>query len=200
MSTPLTLLERRSDFTQTLLLDAAIRILERDPAVTDLTARAIAKESNISERTIFRYYATRDVLLDAVAEEAARRLNSPPVPLRIEDLPDYPRALYTRYEEKAQLTKAALHSELFGRIQETVAADRWKAVRRLIDAYAPQRSHKERKFAAANIRFFLAATPWHYYRFYFKFTLEDTIQCTRSHIVLVLDSLKGHSSNVRRKQ
>lgn len=44
---------------------------------------------------------------------------------------------------------------------------------------APRRLQRERKLAAANIRYCLSATTWHYYRFYFGFSLKDSIECAR---------------------
>jgi AcrR family transcriptional regulator len=192
MSSSLTLADRHSDLTESLILSSAIHMLERS-TVSELTVRAVAKHAHISERTVFRYFASRDHFLDAVAKEVASNLNSPPPPLTLEELIAYPRALYTRFEEKANLTKAALHSELVRRIRDTVANERWKAVRKLIDAHAGRRSERDRKLTAANIRYFLAATTWYYYRFHFNFTLEETIDSAQSAVRALIEDITEHA-------
>ncbi len=184
----LTLADRQADFTRRLILDTAVRSLEHT-SIGELTLRAVAKAANISERTVFRYFATREEFLDAVAEAVRDEMALPPAPTSVEELLAMPRALYGRFEAVRELTKAALHSELFHRMRESQARVRWTAVQGIVDALAPRRSARERKLAAANIRFYLAASAWHYFRFYFGFSLEDSIACAETAIRQSLDGL-----------
>lgn len=188
MSSALTLTERHTDATQRLILSSALDLLERS-GVPELTVRAVAKQAGMSERTVFRYYASRDAFLDAVAAEVVRQIATPPAPDRIADLPGYVRPLYSRFEEKSALVQSALHTELLRRVRESVALDRWRAVRILIDAHAPHRAEQDRRIAAANIRYYLSATTWHYYRFHFAFPLEDAIACAETAVRLALEEI-----------
>jgi AcrR family transcriptional regulator len=175
MSRPIATLSRRhSDLTQELILAAAIDLLEHS-SVAELTVRDVAQRANISARTVFRYFPTRDEFLDAIAAEVIRNLNLPPHPATMQELLNLPDALYRTFEAKTSLTKAALHSELFDRIRSAPAQQRWIAVGKLLDQHAAMATARERKLAVANIRFFLSATAWNYYRFYFGFSLSDTI-------------------------
>ena len=183
-----TLSDRHNDLTRQLILGAALAALEH-ATVGELTVRAVAKHANISERTIFRYFPSREEFLDAIAEEVRLELDLPPFPGSIGDLLAAPRALYRRFEAKLNLTKAALHSELFPRMRDTQAKRRWVAVCKVIDAHVPRRSERDRKLAAANIRYFLSATTWHYYRFYFDFSLEETIACAEIAIRQAIEGL-----------
>ena len=182
-----TLPERRNDLTRKVILDAALETLERS-SVGELTVRTVARHANVSERTVFRYFATREEFLDAIAEAVRERFDLPPPPQTLAELLDAPRALYTRFDAVRSLTMAALHSELFHRMRETQAKARWMAVRVLIDEAAPERSERERRIAAANIRYYLAASTWHYYRVYFNFSLEDSIACAET---AIRDALAG---------
>ena len=182
------LADRRNDLTRQVILDAALETLER-ASVGDLTVRGVAKHANISERTVFRYFASRDEFLDAVAEAVRTRMALPPPPQNLEELRAAPRALYAAFEHKRNLVRAALHSELFDRMRETQAKARWFAIRTLVDAAAPEASDRARRIAAANIRYFLAASTWHYYRFYFGFSLDETIACAETAIQQALDGL-----------
>lgn len=190
MSRPvaLSLTERHSDLTERTILESAVQLLERS-SLTELTARAVAKQAAISERTVFRYFPSRDEFLDAVAGEVRRALNAPPPPQSLDELYAAPRALYGAFEARPNLTKAALHTELFDRMRETQAKDRWTAVRKLVDAYAPRRTERECRIAAANIRYYLSATTWHYYRFYFGFNLADAITCAEVSIRQSVEAL-----------
>src|ERR1051325_4685841 len=184
----LSLVERQSDLTRRVILEAALAELE-DGSVGELTVRAVAKRANIAERTVFRYFASREEFLDALAAEVRAKLALPQSPQSVAALLAAPRELFTRFEALASLTKAALHSELFHRMRETQARSRWTAVRRLVDELAPRRSERERRIAAANIRYYLAATTWHYFRFYFNFSLEDSIAAAEAALRQTLTSL-----------
>jgi AcrR family transcriptional regulator len=185
---PLSLSDRRNELTRKLILDAAIEALESAP-VSELTMRLVAKRAAMSERTVFRYFATREAFLDAVADEVVARLGSPPPPRSLEELMAYPRALYERFEATARLVRASLHSSLVNRIRERQGKSRWIAVRKLVDRIAPHSSDHARKIASANIRFYLAGSAWDYYRFTFGFGLEDTIACAETAIRSAIESL-----------
>jgi AcrR family transcriptional regulator len=181
--------DRRNDLTRKAILDAALDTLEH-ASVGELTVRAVAKHANISERTVFRYFASRDEFLDAVADAVRTEMALPDPPRTVAELRAAPRELYRAFENKQSLVRAALHSELFHRMRETGAKTRWVAIISAIDEAAPERDRGERKIAAANIRYFLAASTWHYYRFYFGFSLKETIACAEAAIGQALDSLE----------
>jgi len=179
MSTQRTSLSaRQADFTQRLILDAAVDLLETT-SVSELSVRAVAKRAEISERTVFRYFAAREDLLDAVAAEVARRTQAPPNPKTVAELLAYPESIFARYEETSALTLAAMHSELFHRIRTTDAERRGATIRALVDREAADRPERERRLAAANIHYHVVASTWRYYRFYFGFSLEDAAASAR---------------------
>ena len=182
------LASKHADLTQTLILDAAIDLLETG-SVTELSVRAVARRAEISERTVFRYFASRDELLDAIAAEISRRLGAPPNPTTVEELIAYPKARFARFEATATLTQAALHSELYHRVRTRDALDRGVAIRALIDAAAPHRPARERQLAATNIHYHVVASTWRYYRFNFGLSLEDATECARMAIVQALEGL-----------
>lgn len=182
------LASKQADFTQSLILDAAIGLLET-ASVTELSVRAVAKQADISERTIFRYFATREDLLDAVAAEMSQRLEAPPNPETVEQLLAYPAAMFARFEATAALTRAALHSELYHRIRSNDALGRGRAIRALVDRIASDRSERERALAAANIHYHVVASTWRYYRDYFAFSLEDAAEAARMAIQQALVGL-----------
>jgi AcrR family transcriptional regulator len=200
MSTPLSLTSRHTDATQKLILDAAVALLERD-GVPELTVRAVAREAGMSERTVFRYHAAREALLDAVASDVSARLDAPAPPASIAELIDYPRVLFARFEEVAALMHAAMHTEIFERMRR-MANPRWRAVERLLGEHASHRSAHERKLAAGRINYVLTATTWRYFRVYFGFPLTDAVEAATKAVQLTLDELAepGRSPPARKRR
>ena len=188
---PGSLKDRQLALTRQLILDAAVEQLESgDFAVT---MRSVANRANIAERTMFRHFATREDLLDSLAADVSARFQLPPLPATAAGLPGAVRGLYRAFEARSNLTRAALHSELFDRIRLSAAGERWRIVRALIDACAPHRSDRERMLVAANIRYLLAATSWHYYRFYFGFSLKDSIAAAELAVAQAVEALRADS-------
>src|SRR5436190_15594962 len=107
MSSIISLNDRHTDATQKLILSTAIELLETS-GVTDLTIRAVAKQAGMSERTIFRYFPSRDEFLDAVASEAVSIMQTPTPPASIKELLNYPEILYRSFEERSRLVVAGL--------------------------------------------------------------------------------------------
>jgi AcrR family transcriptional regulator len=184
----ITLADRRNEVTRRLILDTAIELLEAD-GMTSLTMRAVAKRANMSERTVFRYFATREEFLDAVTTATRERMALPPVPRSIDELRALPRNLYEAFEAQQRLVVAGLHSEISDRIREVAVRTRWAAVRALLDEHAPKRSPHDRKIAAATVCHYLGATCWHFHRFRQKLSAEDTIECAELAVERALESL-----------
>jgi AcrR family transcriptional regulator len=182
--------ELRADTTQRLILQAALDVLKR-ASVTDLTVREVARISGISERTVFRYFPDREAFLDAIAEEARREMALPAHPRSVQELLVLPAALYGRFEASAPVVRAMLHTDLLHRMRDAQARERWAAVRAVVDREFPHAPAALRRRSAANIRFFLAASTWRYYREYFGFSLADSIASAELAIGQALEALRA---------
>jgi AcrR family transcriptional regulator len=182
------LVARQTDLTQRLILEAALEVAAEAPG-EPLSVRATAKRAGMSERTVFRYFATREDLVTAAAAAFERRLNLPEPPTSLEELLAYPEALYGCFEDQAAFIRAALPSELSQRLRGKAAVVRRQAIAGLIERLAPGRPDAERRIAAANIHYHLVASTWHYYRVHFNFSPEEAVQAARTVIVQSLGGL-----------
>src|SRR5947209_4563728 len=111
MSSTISLIERHTDATQKLILATAVSLLESG-GVSEVTMRGVAKAAGMSERTVFRYFTSREQFLEAIANEVSARLQTPPPPQSVKELLEFPRVLYPRFEEHAKLVGSALHTEI----------------------------------------------------------------------------------------
>lgn len=173
------LITRQTDLTQRLILDAALELLAETPG-EPLSVRAAARRAGVSERTVFRYFAAREDLLDAAAGEFSRRLNLPATPTSLEELRAFPAALYAAFEAQEELVRAALASELSERVRSRSGVDRRQALSALIDRLAPGRPADERRIAAANVHYHLVGTTWHYYRFHLGFQPGEAVRAAET--------------------
>jgi hypothetical protein len=75
-------------------------------------------------------------------------------------------------------------------MQTGEAQHRWIAIGKLLDREFPKAPPRARKIAAANMRYFLSANTWQYYRTIFRFDLDETIACAETAIRQTLDDLR----------
>lgn len=189
MSSIISLKDRHTDATQKLILATAVELLETG-GVSELTVRAVAKRAGMSERTIFRYFPTREDFLDAVASEAVRGMHTPAPPANIDELLGYADQLYRSFEARSALVVAGLHTDLIKRVRQEAAEERWRTIHELINDLAPGAPESRRSSAATNISYFLSASTWHYYRANFALSLDDTIACATAAIRVIVDDLR----------
>ena len=176
------------DQTRQWIVAAAVDLLEQDDQAA-LTNAAVATRAGVSERTVYRHFATRDALVDALGVEVAQRLDSPAVPQTPEDLLDYPAKLFASFEAQPNLTRAALNTEVFSRLRDGPAAQRWQAIQVMVESRRPDLAREDCRMAAANIRFLLSASTWHYYRHQFGFSAEQVVRSVSMALTIQLQGL-----------
>ena len=190
MSSIISLKDRQTESTRKLIVTTAIDLLQRS-GVAELTVRAVATEAGMSERTVFRYFPTRDEFLDAVAIAAIQMIDPPDAPRTIEELLDLPKRLYRVFEARSDLVTALLHTEIYQRVRRGTTHDRWRSVAKLIDKEAPHRTKGERKIAAMNANYYLTASTWHYLRFNFELSLDEAILCAYKAVALTIEDISS---------
>src|SRR3954453_9419387 len=86
--------------TRTRILDAVVDLIVHEHPAT-LSMPAVASRAGVSLRTVYRYFPTKEALIDAIGdvgspEETMR--NFPADSLRLADMRDYLRSLWTELE------------------------------------------------------------------------------------------------------
>ncbi len=168
--------ERHAALTRQLVLDAAVDLI-KDCEVSELSLKQIAEHAGVGERTLYRHFATRTVFMEALAVTLHEKLATPPTPTDAAALVTLPASLYGKLEEQPEIVLAILHSELYQYVFGTTTRDRWSSIKELLNKTYPNCPERLRENTAANIRYYLSASTWYYYRYNFKFDLETTIQC-----------------------
>ena len=174
--------------TQKMIIFNLIERL-RDRQLSTMSMRDIAELSDISERTVFRSFGNRESLVDSLAAVIVRLLDSPPTPVCIDLLLDYPARLFASFERDIEFTRAALQPEIVDRIRDTMAVQRWHEIEKLINRSYPGCSKSVKKMVAANIRFLLSASTWHYYRFILELSAQMTVQAVTMSVCSQLEIL-----------
>lgn len=181
--------EVQADAVRERLIDASIAQIERGE---DPTMRSVAAEAGVSERTIYRYFESRDALAEACRVKIAPRAGVP-LPESARDLEAYAKSLYETFEANAGLiiglaTTPSLRSD-FRRSRGANLL----ALRALLDREHPRAPARERAAAAASLRAQLSGGGWVYLRYSCGLTNEDVIAAAQWSIRVALARLAASS-------
>jgi AcrR family transcriptional regulator len=138
------------------ILVAIIDVIE---AGEEPSMRSVAQAAEISERTLYRYFASREELFAAVLPVLRERASAP-MAEEVEALPDYVRRLFTTFDQNARLARA-LTTSSWARTNVSRRAN-LQALRKLIDAAFPDAAKAERESATAGLRVLYSAAGWAY--------------------------------------
>ncbi|MFL5951758.1 MAG: TetR/AcrR family transcriptional regulator [Gaiellaceae bacterium] len=107
----MSLREQHAEATRERILAAVAGLLERGEA-EDLTMPGVAKASGISLRTVYRYYPTRDELLEAAGRWIGDELLRHPYPETLDDVAELFRVGCRDFDEHPGLVRALALSQL----------------------------------------------------------------------------------------
>ena len=119
--------------TRTRIIDAVAElIVEEHPAT--LSVPAVAARAGVSLRTVYRYFPTKQALIDAVANvgNVLTQLAYPAEELRYADLSEYIPRLWTELEGTRALVKAQQATPLGQEIAKTRAQRRIGIIQRVV--------------------------------------------------------------------
>jgi AcrR family transcriptional regulator len=94
--------------TRALLLATALAFM-RNGGEEAVTIRAVAADAEVTERTVYRYFRSRDVLLRSVRQRMEDLVGPPPPPKTADALVKRPRELFARLAREPDLVPAYLH-------------------------------------------------------------------------------------------
>ena len=154
-------------FVSTLRRDQAAAVRERIiRAAMDVieggeepTMRSVARAAEISERTLYRYFASIEDLHAGILPVLQQRASAP-MAANVDGLPAYIRALFSNFDQNARLARALVTAR-WAPTSVTRPAN-LRALRAIIDEAFPETPSKERASAAASLRVLYSAVAWAY--------------------------------------
>src|SRR5689334_20356371 len=106
-----TLREQHANATRVRILSAVADLLEADTA-EELTVPRVAAASGVSLRTIYRYYATREELLEAAGRWIGDELFRHPYPRNLDETAELFRVGCADFDERPGLVRVLALSQL----------------------------------------------------------------------------------------
>ena len=147
--------------TRVRILEATTDVVA-DPASEEVTIPLVAKRAQVSLRTVYRHFATREALFDAWAEwvDERLRIHLHSYPDSAEQLAPFARELYRSYDESGSLVRAMLASRAGRAVRERTRRRRRRAFNRAMRELTAGLEPKARARALAVVYLLVSAPAW----------------------------------------
>ena len=140
--------EQHAIATRERILAAVADLLERGYA-EGVTVPAVAEVSGVSLRTIYRYYTTRDELLEAAGRWIGDELLKHPYPRELDEVSDLYQEGARDFDERPGLVRALAFSQLGRHVRGYRRRERLEAIGQALRAELTELSEPELKRAEA---------------------------------------------------
>lgn len=144
----LTLWEQHAAATRERILAAVADLLEKRE-LEELTVPAVAEASGVSLRTIYRYYPTREELLEAAGRWIGDELLRHPYPQDLDEVADLFQVGCREFDERPGLVRAMAFSQLGQRVRGYRRRERLEAIGRALREEVGGVSERELRRAEA---------------------------------------------------
>jgi AcrR family transcriptional regulator len=142
------------------ILQGVAELLERDGA-DELTMPQVAGVSGVSLRTLYRYFPTREALLDAAGRWIGGELLKQGYPTTLDDVADSFERACREFDERPGLVRAMAMSEVGRAARGARRRERLDAIRQLLDGEVgalPERELRQAEAVLAYLHNMLAYT------------------------------------------
>jgi AcrR family transcriptional regulator len=189
--------EARSELVRGRVLEGVAALLERGEA---LTFAAVASAAGIPERTIYRYFPTREALLGALYEWANARVGTEGErPGDAEGFTRFVRQTFTGFDALAPVVRELLIAPE-GRLARLAQnPERQRAALALVRHEAPRLDAPSARRLAAALQLLTAAASWQNFRDYWGMDGAEAAETSVLAAELLLEAARARAGAGRRR-
>jgi AcrR family transcriptional regulator len=192
--------EEQMQQTRRRILEAVTELFG-DPAAEEVTIPAVARAARVSLRTVYRYFATREALIDAWAEwvDENLRIQLHSYPDDADRLPEFTRDLYQSYDESEALVKAMLGATAARAVRVRTRRRRQSAFREAMDGVLDGLAPQERARALAAVYLLVSAPAWQAMKDQWGLDGEEAGKAAAWAVGVLLDELRRNPTSIKDK-
>ncbi|MBA3459247.1 MAG: helix-turn-helix transcriptional regulator [Deltaproteobacteria bacterium] len=152
--------EEQAEQTRERLLETLTELLASDADGDSVTVALVAERAKVSVRTAYRYFPTKDAMLDAFNKWMRTRLGSPEPTTSIEGMPDMAAKLLTSFAENESVIRASRRSRSDVELRKVRKAEQVRAVKKAVEKFAPQLDDLKSRQVGAMLHNVFGSEPW----------------------------------------
>lgn len=189
--------QQQKEATRQRILDAAGRLMA-DRGLEDLSFTAIAKEAGIRERTVYRHFASKSVLLEGLWGWYQQRINYGPIAETEQDLLEKPLRTFVGFESNDKLTRALWSSRQGRDFRLSNVEERKAGIKKAIAAATRGLPSRQAKWLAAAIHVLYSGAAWSTMKDYWGLSGPDAGRASAFAIELLLNAARHNVAPVDR--
>ncbi len=201
--TKTSLRDQQREFTRELIFQAVVDVVLEE-GVHSFTIQRVAERAGISHRTVYRYFETKEALLEEMSTWSAEQMEERGLNARkiesIEGAPDHVRKLFALFDQDERWVRATIILRLVSDHRSTERAERLQATQKLLQAWAPFASEEERDRVAYVIHSLGGTIGWMQMREDWGIDGPTAAEAVAHTIDLLLANLKRINQRAARAQ
>lgn len=179
------------DQTRERLLGAALRLVPQ-PGV-ELTVAEVAKAAGVSVRTAYRYFPTREALLDAFNAWCAEHMGRIRLPATLDELPAMIERLFRNYEDNRALMEATRYTKVGVELRLRRKRDQVRAMERLFAPLTAGLGEVEARRAVSQVHSLISFDAYANMRDAWDLSCDDAVAATLRAVEQLLAPLRARS-------
>jgi AcrR family transcriptional regulator len=168
------------------IFEAALELI-REGGEDAVTMRAVARKVGVTERTIYRHFESRDVLLQAVWKALRELIRAGPRPRTADALAERPRRLFPQLDERPELMRAYLRAVERRELSLRTKEARQTAMFECVEDALGNADHRSLRWRAAIVDFITSAYAWEFMERYWGFDGEEAGEAAAQAVEILLD-------------
>lgn len=151
--------ERQKADTRALILKTMARLL-KNRSLDELSLATVAREAGITERTVYRHFATREQLLEATSTAVNEAIGITEFPDSAEELIARPKTLFPAFARRGEVVRAMLASPQGRELRLRANQERQAAIRSAVKHARPSLREPALTRLCAAVQLLCSASGW----------------------------------------
>ena len=181
--------ESQANTTRERITDAVFAVFRKHGGQEDITFKDVAKEAGVTEMTVYRHFANREELLQALWQKINAMIGID-IPDSIAALTGRNQELHVAYENLAPLILANITSKQGREVRLSRKSERQKAFLKIANEANPDLSPKEKKRVAAVLQLLQSSYAWDSLRSNWDMNPKEIAEATLMAIDSVLSTTR----------
>lgn len=185
--------EEQMEQTRERLLDTLTEMLA--DSTEEISVASVAEKAKVSVRTAYRYFPTKEVLLDAFNAYIGRRIGSPLWSFEIENLTEMARGLFQSFAQNERLFRASRRTNAGAELRKRRKQDQVREIKRAVKAFAPNLDESKVRQVGAVIHNVFGSEAWLAMIDNWGLTQEETVEAVQWATEAVIAKLQAERTN-----
>lgn len=151
--------DRQKAGTRALIMATVERLLS-DRTLSELSLAMVAREAGITERTVYRHFATREQLLEATWAHVNTYIGMKDFPQSAQELIERPKQLFPAFEGRGEVIRAMLASPQGRELRLHANQERQAAIRAVVKGARPDLREPALTRLSAAVQLLSSAAGW----------------------------------------